>query len=181
MQFVQALLTTDQTSKVEQALKLVTDRAEDLGIVWASENEENEYLQLAGFFQAVTEHPERFRPTGEHARTLRKMVRRVKGPAQPKTVAPKRSQGQQKRDRKLRRELAAEYNAARERVEQDLEEAKQAHLEQLDAKNIRLGELIGELGGLGKIDELVELFQLIGADGLANQARAQHDTRIDEA
>lgn len=169
MQFVQTLLTTDQTSKVEQALKLVLDRADDLGIVWNDENEQNEYAQLAGFFQAVTENPTKFAPRGEMARTVKQIYRRVKGPAQPKSAAPKRSQGQQKRDRKLRRELAAEYNAARERVEKDMEEARDAHLEQLKEQQLRVSDLVSS--DVLMRAQLIELLELIGADGLANQAR----------
>jgi hypothetical protein len=133
VQLVQTLLTTDQTSKVAQLLNLALERHEMLGIEWSNETEENEYLQLAGFFQSVTEHPEQFRPMGEMARTVKSIVKRVKGPAQPPS-GKRRSQGQQKRDRKLRRELAEEYNAARERVEQDMQEARDAHMEQLEGE-----------------------------------------------
>lgn len=87
-----------------------------------TDEERTEFERLAVFLGQVAASPELFPPTGKNANRIRSIVRRVKGPAQPPRK-PKRHarlekrQGRQKFLRQHRRELAAEYNSAREKFE----------------------------------------------------------------
>lgn len=76
------MLTVDQSRRVSQALSTLVVSAGPAGIDF-EEGEEEQLLQLAGFFQVVAEQPERFRPQGRMATSLRPLARAAtKGPAQ---------------------------------------------------------------------------------------------------
>jgi len=125
MQLTQLLLADEQALKVRLAIDLVLQDPERFVM---TDEERNEYERLAVFFGTVASDPSRFAPTGEMAQTVKSLVRRARGPAQPQSgrnkrkVRQERRQGFAKRRRAQRREFAEAYNAAVERVERDMAE-----------------------------------------------------------
>jgi hypothetical protein len=122
VQFAQILLSDEQALMTRLALDLILNDPERYQM---TDEERADYERLAVFFGTVAAEPSRFAPTGERARTVKSIVRRAKGPAQPASRRKPRSQGQQKRDRAARREAVEMFNAAREaylKDQQDLEE-----------------------------------------------------------
>lgn len=93
MRLVQTLLTEQQAAMIEQALKHLLRDAADGQVAFSSQAEEGAYLQLTGFWQKVVEHPEAFPPRGDMARTVKSIVRRAKGPAQPPSGRRKKRKG----------------------------------------------------------------------------------------
>lgn len=146
------------------------------------EGELEGYEALAAFFQDVADEPLKYRPTGKAATSVRKIVRGLKGPAQPQSRRNKRKARQEKRmgaAKRRRREqaqLTAEFNAARERIEKDMAEMEEAYREELEAKQIRINEISANLSPEG-----IELLRLIGADALAAHVEQQQATAIDPA
>lgn len=93
------------------------------------DEERAEFERLAVFLGTAAANPGSFRPQGKNAARVRSIIKRVTGPAQRPTRRKPRSQGQQKRDRQARRELAAAYNAAVAQMEADQAEAEKYHAE----------------------------------------------------
>lgn len=121
MQFAQIVVTDDQALKTRLAIDLILQDPERFVM---TDEERADYERLAVFFTVVANEPSRFPPTGSAARSVKSMVRRAKGAAQPQSRRkPKRTQGQQKRDRVARREYVAQYNAAVEQYEKEAAEA----------------------------------------------------------
>lgn len=128
MQFAQVLLTDEQALMSATAIRLILEDEERYVL---TDEERDGFTKLAGFFGLVAERPTAFAPKGAMARSVKSIVRRAKGAAQPvsqtKARKAKRSQGQQKRDRQAARELRAHFNAAREKYE-----AERAEMEAMD-------------------------------------------------
>lgn len=136
MQFVQMLITDEQALKIRLAIDLVLQDPERFVM---TDDERTEYERLAVFFGHAGVNPSAFSPTGEMAQTVKTLVRRAKGPAQPQSrrnrrkLRQERRRGWQKLQRKQRREMAEQLNAAMERLLKDQEEAEAA-AQELQAK-----------------------------------------------
>src|SRR5579859_6179227 len=115
MQFVQTLITDEQALKIRLAIDMVLQDPERFVM---TDEERQEYERLAVFYGHAVTNPSAFSPTGEMAQTVKKIVRRAKGPAQPKSLRNKpkarqeRRRAIQKLRRKQRREYNEQYNAA---------------------------------------------------------------------
>lgn len=119
MQFAQVLVTDDQALKTRLALDLILQDPERYEM---TDEERADYERLAVFFGLVATNPSHFAPTGEMARTVKSIIRRAKGPAQPQSQSKrrlKRSQGKQKRDRAAKRLAVEQYNEAFAAYEKD--------------------------------------------------------------
>lgn len=133
MQFVQLLLTDDQASKLKVAVDLILEDPERYVM---TEEETEDYQRLSVYFTAVAGSPAHFAPSGEMAKSVKRIMRRAKGPAKPQSRRNKRKerqaarQGGAKRRRAERREAAEQYNAALAEVmeQQAKAEAEQAEL-----------------------------------------------------
>jgi hypothetical protein len=94
------------------------------------DEERAEFERLSVFLGQVATSPEAFPLTGENATRIRKVVRRVKGAAQP-APKPKRHrrleqrQSRQKFLRANRQEFARQYNEARQKMEDEMREAEE--------------------------------------------------------
>lgn len=140
MRFVQPLLTDEQSLLTSLAIKLILEDEERFVL---SEDERAQYEKLATFFGIVAQRPTQFAPTGQNASTVKSIVKRAKGPAQPQTrrnarkARQLRRRAHQKLMRKQRREVAEQWNAAVEQYEQERAEAEaqaQELVERLDAE-----------------------------------------------
>ena len=119
MQFAQILVTDDQALKTRLALDLILQDPERYEM---TDEERADYERLAVFFGLVATNPSHFAPSGDMARTVKSIIRRAKGPAQPQSQSKrraKRSQGKQKRDRAARRLAVEQYNEAYQAYEKD--------------------------------------------------------------
>ena len=129
MQFVQTLITDEQALKIRLAIDLILQDPERFVM---TDEERTEYERLAVFYGYAATNPSAFSPTGEMAQTVKTLVRRAKGPAQPKSLRNKRKARQarrrawQKIQRKQRREMAEQFNSAVEALAKDREEAEVA-------------------------------------------------------
>jgi hypothetical protein len=128
VQFAQVLLSDEQALMTRLALDLILNDPERYEM---TDDERAAYERLAVFFGHIAADPSRFAPTGERAKTVKSLVRRAKGAAQPQSRRkPKRSQGQQKRDRAARRLSVEAWNKAVEQYHRELEEAEAYQREQ---------------------------------------------------
>jgi septal ring factor EnvC (AmiA/AmiB activator) len=129
VQFVQTLITDEQALKIRLAIDMILQDPERFVM---TDEERQEYERLAVFYGHAVTNPSAFSPTGEMAQTVKKLVRRAKGPAQPKSLRNKRKARQarrrawQKIQRQQRREMAEQFNAAVEQLAKDREEAEAA-------------------------------------------------------
>lgn len=95
------------------------------------DDERADFERLAVFFGQVAANPGTFRPQGKMATSLRKVTRRMAGPAQPQSRRNRRKARQQRRQgyakwrRRERRALAERYNAAREVYEAERKEMEE--------------------------------------------------------
>lgn len=127
MQFVQTLITDEQALKIRLAIDLVLQDPERFVM---TDEERTEYERLGTFYGYAAANPSAFAPTGEMAQTVKSIIRRTKGPAQPASRRNKRKARQlrrrahQKMMRKQRREFNEQYNAAMEQLRKDAEEAE---------------------------------------------------------
>lgn len=132
MQFVETLITDDQALKIRLALDLIL---QDPDRYVMTDEERDEYQRLAVFYGVVATDPSRFAPTGKNAQTVKSIVRRVKGPAQPQSRRNRRKMRQERRRahqklmRSQRREFAEQYNAAMQTLRSEAEEAGRAAAE----------------------------------------------------
>lgn len=95
-----------------------------------TDEERADFERLAVFLGQVAASPESFPLTGKNASRIRSVIRRAKGPAQPPRKSKRHArlekrQGRQKFLRENRRELAAQYNAARQQMEDEMREAEE--------------------------------------------------------
>ena len=129
MQFVQTLITDEQALKIRLAIDLILQDPERFVM---TDEERTEYERLAVFYGYAATTPSAFSPTGEMAQTVKQIIRRAKGPAQPKSLRNKRKARQErrtsfrKRERAQRREMAEQFNLAIEALAKDREEAEAA-------------------------------------------------------
>jgi hypothetical protein len=127
VQFAAPVITDHQAQLLRVALDAVLADEERFVL---TEEERADYERLAVFFGQVSVSPGSFPLPPEMATRIRKVVRRAKGAAQPPRK-PKRHarlearQGRQKFLRKNRRELAAQYNEARQKMEDEMREAEE--------------------------------------------------------
>lgn len=165
MQFVQVVLTDDQALLARAALDLILNDPERYVM---TDEERADYERLAVFLGHVAQNPSEFPVTGKMATSVRKAVRRIAGPAQPQSRRRKRSQGQQKRDRKARRELVAAYNEAVARMEAERQEAEEAHRELLERIEPQPKYRVVSAGGEVILDGVpAEFIQPVDEDGPA--------------
>lgn len=126
MRFAEIVITDQQAVMARYAIDALL--ADENHIT--TEEERADFERLAVFLGQVATSPEAFPLQGKNATRIRSVVRRAKGPAQPRRK-PKRHarlekrQGRQKFLRENRRELAAQYNEARAKVEADMREAEE--------------------------------------------------------
>ena len=128
MQFAQIVISADQALMARLALDTMLADPEQ----FVMEPEETaEFERLSVFLGQVATNPAAFPLTGKNATKIRSIVRRAKGPAQPQGRKPKRHarleqrQSRQKFLRLNRRELAEQYNEARQRMEDEMREAEE--------------------------------------------------------
>lgn len=129
MRFVQLLLSDEQAELVAAACldaerKLIAEEGEPAA------EDAKQLGRLALLFQDAAESPLKYPPTGKTASTVRTVIRRAKGAAQPKPLN-KRKQRQERRmrtakeRRQLRKVITKGYNEARERLEAERLEAEE--------------------------------------------------------
>jgi hypothetical protein len=129
VQFVQLLLTDEQALYLNASVDLLL--ADTERFVMTDEERDN-YQRLSVFFSEVVRNPAHFAPTGEMADTVKSIVRKLKGPAQPQSRRNRRKARQErrmsfrKRERAQRRENAEMYNAAMAALEAERVEAEAA-------------------------------------------------------
>lgn len=129
MHYTQIVLTDSQAGFAASAVSKAADEA-------SNAQEKQQLSQLADFLFAVATNPLAFPvKSPKMARSIRKRVARLKGPAQPQRPnarkrGQERAQGSQKRSRARKRIEAAEWNEARAQLEAAMENAK-AKREQL--------------------------------------------------
>lgn len=139
MRFVQLLLTDEQAEwtaaalrDAEKDLKAQLDELGDDAEMWMADDAAM-LGRLSMLFQDAAEQPSKYPPTGKRAATVRTIVRRAKGAAQPQSRKNKRKSRQERRmrtakeRRRLRREVAESWNRAREIMEREAEEAREAY------------------------------------------------------
>lgn len=120
MKYVQIVLTDYQAGLAGSALTIAREESDD-------EQEKEMCSQLADFFFTVSGNPSAFPiKSPEMARSIKKRMSRLKGPAAPKRANPRkraqlRSQGSQKRSGIDKRMAAAVHNLEFERM---LEESR---------------------------------------------------------
>lgn len=142
MRFVQLLLTEDQAELAAAACRDAEQAlAAESGDEWEAQTAAGDPVsqsfydaqqlgRLALLFRHASESPLQYPPTGKMATTVRSVVRRAKGAAQPKPLN-KRKQRQERRmrthkeRRRFQKEITASYNAAREQMEAERLEAEQ--------------------------------------------------------
>jgi hypothetical protein len=120
------IVITDQQASIAR-LALDTMLADEERFVMTDE-ERVDFERLAVFMGQVAASPDAFPVTGKNAARIRSIVRRTKGPSQtprkPKRHARlEQRQSRQKFLRKHRRELAEQYNVARQQMEDEMREA----------------------------------------------------------
>ncbi len=125
MKFAEIVVSADQALMARLALDTMLADPERFHM---EDEERADFERLSVFFGQVATNPEAFPLTGKNATRIRKVVRRVKGPAQaprkPKRHARlEQRQHRQKFLRKNRAELAAQYNEARQKMEDEMREA----------------------------------------------------------
>lgn len=125
MQPVQIALTDDLALKARLALDhLLADEEH----VQLTDEERADFERLAVIFGQVATHPEQFKPTGRLAARIKKVGRRVQGPAQPQSHRNKRKARQERRQRyhkwrrRERKALAEMHNRAMEQYERERQE-----------------------------------------------------------
>lgn len=125
MQYVQLVLTDSQVT-------LLAGASQNAMLDADNEQEKAQLAALTDFLYAVEANPAAFPvKTQEMARSIKKSVARIKGPAQPETNKRKRTQERkqsfQKRTRAEKKEVVALFNAAREAAERarEIEEAQE--------------------------------------------------------
>lgn len=128
MRFAQIVVTDEQAELISAALNDAAGN-EDL-----HEDDAKQIGRLQLMFQDVTETPAKYPVTGKMAGTVRSIVRRAKGAAQPKPLNTRKARQEQrmrtaKERRRLRRQIAGSYNAAVEIMEQEQLEAEAARKE----------------------------------------------------
>jgi hypothetical protein len=144
VRFVQLVLTEEHAQLAAEALarEIETGEAqradmEALGFSPQTEDEAAEEAQLERVQLLLADaaaHPEKYPPTGKSAATVRTVVRRAKGAAQPKPLN-KRKQRQEKRTRthkerrKYRRQIAESYNRSVAIYEAEAKEAEEYQAE----------------------------------------------------
>lgn len=153
IQFVQTLLTDDQALIVTVALKAVI---EDENYV-LSDDEQTNYQRLAVFFANVAQTPSAFAPKGELARTVKKIVRQAKGPAQPRSSNESVTNG-----RKVRQARRKATQIARRSNRREFNEAYNAAVAQIEAERLEAEAVNAEL--LAKLQN-EPTFDVIGAEG----------------
>lgn len=136
MHYTQIVLTDSQAGFAASAVSKAATEA-------TNEQEKQQLSQLADFLFSVATNPLAF-PVKDPkmARSLKKRIARLKGPAQPERPNPRkraqeRAQGSQKRSRAQKRVEAAEWNTTRSQLEAALESAK-AKREQLNDPKKRI-------------------------------------------
>lgn len=145
MRFVSVLLTDEQAElaaaalrDAESALREELTDEEHTGEQAANNERVAEDARFAGrlsmLFQDAAENPTKYAPTGKMAATVRGIVRRAKGPAQPPRKNKRKARQEarmrtSKERRKFRRQIAENYNKARTIMEAEKAEMEQIHAE----------------------------------------------------
>jgi hypothetical protein len=163
VQFAQIVISDEQAAQVAQLIDHNIQHAEEFGLVFDEEGEQEGLERLAVFFAAVAGNPQHFPVTGRMATKIKTAVRRsaadgaklgndgvpegVPVATSPRKERQERRMRTSKARRSMRREQAESFNQAREIMEAEQLEAQQAH-----------EELLAELEGQ-------PTFDIIGPDG----------------
>lgn len=135
MQFIQTLVTDEQALQIRLAIDMVLQTPDRFVL---SDEERTEYERLAVFWGHAASNPSAFSPTGEMAQRVKSIVRRAKGPAQPKSRRNKRKERQARRQsyQKMRRAQRREYNALFNNAMESLH-ADQVEMEQIAQERVK--------------------------------------------
>ena len=136
MQFVELVISDEQALMTRLALDIILNDPERYVL---SDEERQQYERLAVFFGTAAADPSRFPLSGRQAKTIKSIVRKAKGPAQPQSRRNRRKvrqaqrQSFHKRRRQELREFKDEYNEAMKKLAAEAEEAQRA-AEEMQAK-----------------------------------------------
>lgn len=132
MKFAELVISDEQALLTRAAIDILLSDPERYVM---TDEERADYERLAVFYGAAAVEPERFPLSPRQASRIKSVIRKAKGPAQPKSRRNKRKARQErrqsfrKRERAQRKEFAAQYNEAREALEKERQEMEEAFVE----------------------------------------------------